>query len=132
MRDVKANDSNPKGSGRSVIGSGTRIRGDVSGETDMEVHGRIQGNCHVNGRLVVGASARIDGQVESTHAVLGGEIHGNVTARRIELLATARLVGDVRAKDLVIEDGAQFEGRVDMTRGGVSMDERHAVGTIAG
>ena len=132
MRDVNANDPTPKGSSRSVIGAGIRIRGNVSGETDMEVHGSIQGDCHVDGRLVVSASARIEGHVESTEAVLGGEIHGNVTAERIELLATARLVGDVRVRDLVIEDGARFEGRVDMTRDGASIADRHAVGALAG
>jgi cytoskeletal protein CcmA (bactofilin family) len=98
-----------------LIGSKITIRGQVSGNQDLIVEGRIEGRVSLENRLTVEESGSIEADLEVVDASFKGEVRGDVTASRSAVLhPTARVVGNIRAPRLVIEEGARFSGSVEM------------------
>ena len=98
-----------------LIGSKITIRGQVSGNQDLIVEGRIEGRVSLENRLTVEESGSIEADLEVVDATFKGEVRGDITASRSAVLhPTARVVGNIRAPKLVIEEGARFSGSVDM------------------
>jgi len=98
-----------------LIGSKITIRGQVSGNQDLVVEGRIEGRVSLENRLTVEESGSIEADLEVVDASFKGEVRGDVTASRSAVLhPTARVVGNIRAPRLVIEEGARFSGSVEM------------------
>jgi cytoskeletal protein CcmA (bactofilin family) len=98
-----------------LIGSKITIRGQVSGNQDLVVEGRIEGRVTLENRLTVEESGSIEADLEVVDASFKGEVKGDVTASRSAVLhPTARVLGNIRAPKLVIEEGARFSGTVDM------------------
>jgi cytoskeletal protein CcmA (bactofilin family) len=98
-----------------LIGSKITIRGQVSGNQDLIVEGRIEGRVSLENRLTVEESGTIEADLEVVDASFKGEVRGDITASRSAVLhPTARVIGNIRAPKLVIEEGARFSGSVDM------------------
>ena len=98
-----------------LIGSKITIRGQVSGNQDLVVEGRIEGRVSLENRLTVEESGIIEADLEVVDASFKGEVRGDITASRSAVLhPTARVIGNIRAPKLVIEEGARFSGTVDM------------------
>jgi cytoskeletal protein CcmA (bactofilin family) len=98
-----------------LIGSKIIIRGQVSGNQELVVEGRIEGRVALENRLTVEESGTIEADLEVVDASFKGEVKGDVTVSRSAVLhPTARVLGNIRAPRLVIEDGARFSGTVDM------------------
>jgi len=98
------------------IGQTIVIKGEVSGEEDLFIAGRIEGHVHLNGcTLTLAPDSRIVGDVHAGTVVAGGRLEGRiVAATRLEVRATAALQGELSTPSLHIADGAQVRGRVDM------------------
>ena len=98
-----------------LIGSKIIIRGQVSGTQDLVVEGRIEGRVSLENRLTVEESGTIEADLEVVDASFKGEVRGDITASRSAVLhPTARVIGNIRAPKLVIEEGARFSGTVEM------------------
>lgn len=98
-----------------IIGQGTRITGDLISNGDFRVDGAIEGQVKVGQRLVIGGSGKILGNIEADTATVAGHIKGNITVKQVlELKPSARIDGDIIANKMVIESGAQFNGRCTM------------------
>ncbi len=98
-----------------VIGNGSVFDGQLQVEGSLRVDGKLTGNLAVNGLLIVGPGAEIRADVEAGEARIAGKIRGNLKAKEnVELLAGARLEGDVYTKCFRIEDGAFFQGNCHM------------------
>ena len=98
-----------------LIGSKITIRGQVSGSQDLVVEGRIEGRVSLENRLTVEESGSVEADLEVVDATFRGEVRGDVVVSRSAILhPTARVVGNIRAPRLVIEEGARFSGSVDM------------------
>lgn len=97
------------------IGSKTTVRGQVSGNQDLVVQGRIEGHVSLDSQLTVEESASIEADVEATVATVRGEVRGPIVAARSMVLeATAKVAGKLKAPSIVIEDGARFSGEIEM------------------
>lgn len=102
-------------SGGHTIGQGIYIKGDLTGEEDLIVEGRIEGSIALRNHLLVGQSGVLEADVSSEAVTVYGEVHGNVSAAaKIELNETARVVGDLEAPSIYLADGAKFRGRIKM------------------
>lgn len=100
---------------KTILGKGCVVGGDFSCETGARIDGTVEGNVKVVGQLIVGESGVIRGDVECTAMVLGGIIVGDVLApERAELIATAKLMGDLKTAAIVIDEKAIFQGKCDM------------------
>jgi cytoskeletal protein CcmA (bactofilin family) len=92
-----------------------RVVGDVTGDEDVVVNGRVEGKIRVDRKVVVSADAEVEGDIQAKSVVVGGRVHGQVTAsERAELLPSGRVQGNVHAPRIVMAEGAQIQGRVVM------------------
>ena len=97
---------------RNVLSSDVEIKGIVKFTNDLVVDGKIDGEIFSEGNLIVGENARIKAEVKTATVVVYGKVHGNLTATdRVELKASAEVVGDIKSKILSIEAGAIFIGK---------------------
>lgn len=102
----------PVGPSRNVLSSDVEIKGTVKFTNDLVVDGRIEGEIQSDGNLTVGENARLKAEIKTGTVVVYGKVHGNIIANeKVELKATAEVVGDIKAKVLSIEPGAIFVGK---------------------
>lgn len=98
-----------------VIGPALVIDGELSADEDLVVEGVFRGALQLGRGLVVEASGRVEADVSADSAVIGGQVKGNVVARRkVELRPNACLIGDIKAARVVIAEGATFRGTIEM------------------
>jgi len=113
---------------RASLGPSLNIKGDLIGDEDLKLEGKIEGAISLGGhRLDVGSTAHIDGDIVAGEVVVAGEVIGNVNAPdRIELKKGGSVVGDLTTARLVIEDGAIFKGTIEIgtrnTQVGANLD----------
>lgn len=99
-----------------VIGPNVRIQGELSGEEDIVVEGRVEGKITVTKMLRIGPQAQVNAEVKAQAVVIAGKVVGNVSATdRVEILASGSLEGNIKAPKIAIAEGAQFRGSVDMS-----------------
>jgi len=97
---------------RNVLSSDVEIKGSVKFTNDLVIDGKIEGQISSEGNLTIGENARIKAEISTATIIVYGKVHGNLTATdRIELKASAEVVGDIKAKVLSIEAGAIFVGK---------------------
>ena len=98
-----------------VIGPNIRIQGELSGDEDLVVEGRVEGKISVSKGLRIGPQAQVNAEVKAHHVTIAGRIVGNVTAtEKVEILPSGILEGNIRAPKIAIDEVAQFKGSVDM------------------
>lgn len=98
-----------------MIGPNIRIQGELSGDEDLVVEGRVEGKISVTKGLRIGPQAQINAEVKAHHVVIAGRVVGNVVAvDKVEILPSGILEGNIRAPKIAIAEGAQFKGSVDM------------------
>lgn len=100
-----------------LIGAGTTVRGDIQFSGGLRIDGQVVGNVSSlegqEGTLVISEHARVDGQIQVSHVVVNGTVHGPVRADGyLELQPKARIVGDVAYKTLEMHVGAVIQGRL--------------------
>ena len=100
----------------SFVGPEMRFLGDLLGDEDVLVEGRVEGRVKVSKAFRVGARGVVVAEVAAATVSIAGRVVGNVSAdERVELLPTGSLDGDIRAPRIVIGEGARFTGRIDMS-----------------
>jgi cytoskeletal protein CcmA (bactofilin family) len=98
-----------------IIGPSILINGKLSGDEDLTVRGRVEGELSLTRTLIVEPSGIVKANVAVKNAVVSGVVVGNITATEsVELTKEGRMVGDIRSPRVIIVDGASFRGRVDM------------------
>jgi len=98
----------------SVIGEGTRIRGRITGATDLEILGSVEGEVSLDGNCTVGEKALVAASISGRTIVVRGAVKGDITAEEsLTLEEGARVVGDLRAPRLSIAEGALVRGLVE-------------------
>jgi cytoskeletal protein CcmA (bactofilin family) len=108
-----------RGSLTAFIDEGSEIEGRYAFRGALMLNGRFKGELTSPDTLIVGEKAVVHGEIHAGQVVVRGEIVGNVTAtERIELRGAARLIGDIDAPVVVVEEGVLFEGHCRMTRRG--------------
>jgi cytoskeletal protein CcmA (bactofilin family) len=101
---------------RATIGPSISIRGDVTGDEDLVIEGRVDGSVVLDAHAVtVGGEGRVRASITGRVITVEGHVEGDLTAQeQIVLRGTAQVQGDVKAPRVVLEDGASFRGLVDM------------------
>ncbi len=98
-----------------IITDGTVIKGDIIASGDFRLDGKLEGNIQLNGKLVVGDSGIVNGNVLCQNANIIGCVNGNISVKELlSLHATARVRGDILINNLSIEPGAMFSGKCRM------------------
>ncbi len=111
--------SNSRGSTPSstacVIGPQTAVRGSLSGQEDLVIEGRVEGSVSLAGHLIVADSGDVEADLDIESIAVLGQVRGDIVASRsITIEKGARVSGNVRAPRVIINDGAHFDGAVEM------------------
>ncbi|HEX9787953.1 MAG TPA: polymer-forming cytoskeletal protein [Candidatus Binatia bacterium] len=94
---------------------GSRVSGQLSFQGPARIDGVVDGEIQCQGSLTIGEGAEIRAKISGQIVVIRGKVEGNVTAKeRVELLAPARLIGDVNAPRLIVTEGVVFDGDCSM------------------
>jgi cytoskeletal protein CcmA (bactofilin family) len=103
------------GGDSTIIGPSILINGKLSGDEDLTVRGRVEGELSLTRTLIVEPSGIVKANVQVKNAIISGVVVGNITATEsVELTREGRMVGDIASPRVIIVDGASFRGRVDM------------------
>jgi len=98
----------------SVISSDLTIEGKISGSGHVRIGGRFKGDVQVDGNVSLDAGARLEGHVKASIVSVAGELIGNIeNAKRVELLETGVINGDVKAGQLTVAAGSRMRGQVE-------------------
>ena len=100
---------------KSVLAQDLRITGEISSTGTIEVLGEIEGNLTARG-LVVGAEGRMTGTVSAENVEVKGRLDGRVATHNFALRASAQVAADITYTTLVIESGAQIEGKFTLNK----------------
>lgn len=97
------------------LGKGVDFKGVVNFDGTVRIDGRLEGEIHTTGTLIVGEHAVIKGIISAGTLMTSGKINGTVSAtEKIQILKPGILIGDIRTPAISIEDGAHFHGMCDM------------------
>jgi cytoskeletal protein CcmA (bactofilin family) len=98
------------------IGKSLHIKGELSGNEDLAIDGKVEGKISLGGQHVtIGPNGHVMAEIQAKSVVVGGQMKGNIIADdRVEIAATGSMLGDVRAPRVVLADGARFKGSIDM------------------
>jgi cytoskeletal protein CcmA (bactofilin family) len=101
------------------IGQTIFIKGELTGTEDLTIEGRVEGKIELKDHnLTIGPNGKIKADVFAKSIVITGELLGNAFAsEKVEITNAGILKGDIVAPRIVIADGAQFKGSVDMDKG---------------
>ena len=94
-----------------IIATGTRIEGKFSTTEDVRLDGTIVGEVRSDKRLVMGETGKIEGTVFCYESSIKGRIEGTISVKGLlHLLTTAYIKGKIKAKKMVIDEGASYNG----------------------
>jgi len=98
-----------------IIGNGDRIEGKIKVSNSVRIDGDVLGEIHSAGLVIVGKDAKVDGNIFSAEATIAGKVEGGIEASgTVELESKCFFKGDLKAKNLVVHEGAIFLGQVSM------------------
>jgi cytoskeletal protein CcmA (bactofilin family) len=98
-----------------IIGKGITIRGTLSGGADLTIEGQVEGHINLKNHLTIEQSGRVQAEVKAENLTINGEMIGNILAgERVSISNSAKVKGDIKSPRVVIDDGARFNGSIDM------------------
>lgn len=113
---TKYNDEAPAGVLHNALAFGTLVKGDVTTDGDFRLDGRIEGTISCGGKIVIGPTAQVEGDIISVNAEILGTVVGSITTSEVLVLKpTAVIKGIITTQALVVEPSAKFSGTCNMT-----------------
>lgn len=101
-----------------LISQGTEITGDVKSNGDIRIDGTLNGNMVTKGKVVIGPTGRIKGEVECKNSEVSGVVEGKISVTQLlNLKASSKILGTIVTNKLSIEPGAIFTGNCTMKEG---------------
>ena len=98
-----------------LLGSGTEVTGDIRSNGDIRIDGILTGSINSAGKVVVGSTGRVNGEIFCLNADISGEVSARIkVSELLSLKSTAKVEGDIVTNKLAIEPGAVFTGACKM------------------
>jgi cytoskeletal protein CcmA (bactofilin family) len=99
-----------------LISSGTDITGDIKSTGDIRIDGSLTGNLNTKGKVVIGPTGKVNGEVICKNSEVSGTVEGRIIVNQLLILkASSRIFGDIATLKLSIEPGAIFSGNCKMS-----------------
>jgi cytoskeletal protein CcmA (bactofilin family) len=99
-----------------MLGAGTTIKGDIQSNGDFRVDGTLVGSIQSKGKIVIGETGNVEGEVVCRNADVSGKVKAQITVSELlTLKSTAKLSGEITTSKLSIEPGAKFSGTCNMS-----------------
>ncbi len=104
------------GASKNVLANDVEIKGTIKFENELIVDGKVEGEIISEGVLVIGKNAEVRGEIKTKSVTVHGTVFGNITVgEKAELKASSQLTGDLKATRIIIEEGATFIGKSEVT-----------------
>lgn len=101
--------------GTGIIGKGIYIKGNLTGGGDLVIEGRVEGQISLKNHLTIESTGKVDADIRAEQLTINGEANGNIDAGNLVAVnASATVTGDIKAPKVIIEDGAHFNGSIEM------------------
>lgn len=97
-----------------VLGTNTVLEGTLQSNANVRLDGTFTGSLEINGNVLVGETAKIKADVNARNISIAGAVRGNVSGKKVQILRTGRVWGDIRASALTTEEGAFIDGKITM------------------
>lgn len=99
----------------SIIGVNTAVKGTLSSSGALRIDGQFDGEVSLTADLIVGETGRVVAQISAKNALIAGSVTGNMDIEsKLELLPSAKVIGDLQVGTLIIGEGAVFKGKCEM------------------
>lgn len=105
-----------------MIGPSITIKGEVSGDEDLLIQGKVEGTINLNdNELSVGESGKVQADIKAKIIKIEGEVTGDITGNeKVVISKSGNVRGNIVAPRVTLEDGAIFKGSIDMDPGGAA------------
>ncbi len=121
-KDEKTNTGATSSSGQSAVTGainslvqGTKIEGKINADNDIRIDGELKGSLHCKGRVIIGPSGKVDGDINCQNAVIEGTFNGDLQVKEtLNVRETAKIEGDVNTNKLLVQPGAVFNVSCNM------------------
>src|SRR5258706_7016856 len=102
----------------SRLGSSLHLKGEISGNEDLDIDGTVEGLIHIDERkLTVGATAKLTADIIAGEVIVYGSVKGNVHGKgKVEIKKDGSVNGDLTTVQIIIEDGAYFKGSIEIEK----------------
>ncbi len=109
------------------LGSSLHVKGDITGTEDLLIDGSVEGLVELEERkLTVGPTAKVTADIIARDVVVYGFVKGNVQAKgRIEIKKDGSVIGNLTTAQIMIEDGADFKGSIEIDRGEAKVADKN-------
>ena len=97
-----------------VLGVGTTLKGDLKCQGNIRLDGTFEGTLEIDGNVLVGETAKITADINAKNVSIAGAVRGDVSGKKVQLLRTARVWGDISATAMSTEEGAFIDGKITM------------------
>lgn len=102
----------------SIIGEGTRFRGDFDLKGLLRIDGDFIGTIHTKGKILIGLNGRAECNIYAETIVIGGIVKGNLfSTEKVVILSTGMMIGDICSPRLIVEEGVILNGNVRIVGG---------------
>lgn len=99
-----------------LISNGTEITGDIVSNGDIRIDGSLKGVLNTKGKVVIGPTGKINGEVYCKNSEVSGVVEGKISVGQLlNLKASSKITGDIITYKLSIEPGAKFSGNCKMS-----------------
>ena len=100
------------------LGSSLHVKGEISGNEDLDIDGAVEGLIHIaEGKLTVGATAKLTADIIAGEVIVYGSVNGNVRGKgKIEIKKDGSVNGDLTTAQIIIADGAYFKGSIEIEK----------------
>jgi len=97
-----------------VLGANTTLEGTLRSNANVRLDGAFTGTLEITGNVLVGETAKINADIHAKNISIAGAVRGNISGKKVQLLRTGRIWGDIRATALTTEEGAFIDGKITM------------------
>ncbi len=97
-----------------VLGTSSTLEGVLRSSANVRLDGTFKGTMEITGNILIGETAKIEADVNAKNISIAGAVRGNISGKKVQLLRTGRVWGDIRAAALTTEEGAFIDGKITM------------------
>lgn len=97
-----------------VLGANATLKGHLKSEANIRLDGVFEGTLEIDGNVLVGETAKITADIHAKNVSIAGAVRGDVSGKKVQLLRTGRVWGDITATTISTEEGAFIEGKITM------------------
>ncbi len=113
-----------------VLGANSILEGLLRSSANVRLDGTFTGTLEITGNVLIGETARINADVNARNISIAGAVRGNVTGKKVQILRTGRVWGDIHAEALTTEEGAFIDGKIAMTRPDITGEDAPKGGDV--